>query len=358
MKLKIKTDILKEMVTKSLKAVTNNKLIPITGLMSIKLEKEELKITTTDADNILIISKKGVKGDNFNVTISADLFSKLISKITVEETTLELNEDSLVVKGNGTYNVDIPLDEEGEIISFIPLSTLENPVKEYKIKTSVIKRIISEGKIAVAKTMEMPFLTGFYFGDKVITTDSYIAAINNQNIFKENLLLPTELMELISIIPEEDILVQKDNTHIVFSSETITVQGNLMEDIEKYPVKAMEKFYVEKFKNRVKINKDILLSALDRISLFVSAYDNDTVTLNFTNEGLVLSSERSSSEELISYLEKDKDVPFICNIDIELFKSQLSVNKDENVELWYGSDFMIKMTTDRLTQVVVLSEGE
>lgn len=358
MGLLIATKTLQDMVNKSLKAVSNNKLIPITGLMSIVLESGILKITTTDADNILVISKDGINGENFNVTIQADIFSKLVSKITVKDTKLFLNENSLNVQGNGNYNLDIPLDEEGGIINFIPLANLKEPIQEFDIKTDLLKEIIMENKISVAKTMEMPFLTGFYFGDKVITTDSYLASINDHNIFKQQILLPAELMDLVSIIPEDKVHVKMDDTHIVFESNTIMVQGNLMDEIEKYPVKAMDTFYKEKFKNRIKINKNVLLEALDRIDLFVSAYDEDTVILNFTKDKLILSSGKSNSAESIEYIEKDKEEPYICKIDIELFKSQLTVNKDENIELYYGSEFMIKLVSDKLTQVIVLTKED
>ena len=57
MELKIKTSELQEMVGKAAKCVSNNKLIPLTSLMSIKVEDNLLTLTTTDATNYFYVSK-------------------------------------------------------------------------------------------------------------------------------------------------------------------------------------------------------------------------------------------------------------------------------------------------------------
>ena len=49
MKLSIKTEKLKEMVSRSIKGVGNNKLIPLTSLMAIELKDGKLTLITTDA---------------------------------------------------------------------------------------------------------------------------------------------------------------------------------------------------------------------------------------------------------------------------------------------------------------------
>ena len=57
MNLTIKTTELQEMVSKASKCVSNNKLIPITSLMNIKVCNHKLTLTTTDAINYFYVSK-------------------------------------------------------------------------------------------------------------------------------------------------------------------------------------------------------------------------------------------------------------------------------------------------------------
>ena len=112
MKLTIKTVKLKEMVAKAVKGVGNNKLIPLTSLMAIELKDATLTLITTDATNYLYISEDKVVGEDFYVVVDANVFSKLISKMTCEDVTLEIKSDiiALQVKGNGTYKIELPLD--------------------------------------------------------------------------------------------------------------------------------------------------------------------------------------------------------------------------------------------------------
>ena len=55
MKLKVKTAVLQSMVAKAIKGAGNNKLIPITSLMSFRVVGKELHIITTDGTNYLVI---------------------------------------------------------------------------------------------------------------------------------------------------------------------------------------------------------------------------------------------------------------------------------------------------------------
>ena len=91
-------------------------MIPITGLMSIELKDHKLTLTTTDAINYLFIVEDKVDGEDFCVVVQAETFAKLISRMTSETVSLELVGEELRVTGNGEYKIDLPLDEEGELI--------------------------------------------------------------------------------------------------------------------------------------------------------------------------------------------------------------------------------------------------
>ena len=87
----IKTQELQEMVGRSIQCVTNNKLIPLTSLMSISVKSAVLLLTTTDATNFYYnYSKTKVDCEDFEVSVLADLFTKLIQKTTSENVTIEI----------------------------------------------------------------------------------------------------------------------------------------------------------------------------------------------------------------------------------------------------------------------------
>ena len=56
--MKIKTEILKEMVSKSIKGSSQNKLLPITNYIGIEVKNKILTLITTDGNNQLKIKQE------------------------------------------------------------------------------------------------------------------------------------------------------------------------------------------------------------------------------------------------------------------------------------------------------------
>lgn len=357
MKLKLKTLKLQEMVSKAIKGASNNKMIPITGLMAIVLKKGVLTLITTDATNTLKVMEKDIEGDDFYVVVQTDIFSKLVAKTTVETIVLTLKENSLEVKGNGTYSIELPLDEEGQLIKF-PEYKFDDKTEKSVINLSTIKVLLNANKAALAETMEVPCLTGYYFDDKVITTDTFKVCSNDIKVFPSKVLLPSELVELLAIMDEEKITIQISGNKILFTTGNVIVFGTELDGIEDYPAEAIDAYLETEFISVCKLPKGALLNVLDRLALFVATYDKNGVYLTFTNEGLMFSSKRSNGTELIKYQGSENFQTFTCCADIELLKSQIAAQEGEVVELWYGHEKAIKMTSGKITQIVALLEDD
>ena len=142
MELRIKTSELQDMVSKAIKCVSNNKLIPLTSLMNIKVESNVLVLTTADATNYFYVSKQKVACEDFEISVMADLFTKLVQKTSSDEITLVIEGAMLEVKGNGTYKMELPLNEEGRVIKFpVKCDFCGLRVDEGLIQLSTIKTI-------------------------------------------------------------------------------------------------------------------------------------------------------------------------------------------------------------------------
>ena len=184
MKLSIKTDIFKEMVSRSIKGASMNKLMPITGFMAVQLQDNKLTIITTDGSNYMYIKHDNIVGDEFYVVVQVEQFSKLIGRMTCENITLEVEDSILNVKGNGNYKIELPLDEEGNMIRFAdPVAGLTADNKA-EINLATIKTILRTVKPALAVTMEIPVYTRYYMGARVIGTDTFKIASLNADVLK------------------------------------------------------------------------------------------------------------------------------------------------------------------------------
>ena len=355
----INTHTLQSMVAKAMKGASCNKMIPLTGLMAVELKDHLLTLITTDATNYLYVREDKVEGDDFYVVIQAEMFSKLISKLTCEKVSLELKDNTLMVTGNGKYSIELPLDEEGELIKYPdPLASATFVGDSYTINLSTVKLILATAKSALADTLEVPCYTGYYVGNKVVATDTYKICGINIKLWDDPTLISHEMMSLLDIFTDEKIAVYRSGNTMVFKSENCTVYGTLMDSIDDYQIEAIDGLLEQDFESSCKIAKSALLQLLDRLSLFVSPYDKNGIYLTFTRDGMQVESKQANSVEVIPYTESNNFRAFTCCVDIEMLHSQVKANTGDGITIHYGEDNAIKLTDGNVAQVVALLEDD
>ena len=363
MKLSINTPKLQEMVGRSIKGAGNNKLIPLTSLMAIELKNNTLTLITTDATNYLYIAEDKVAGDDFYVVVDANTFFKLISKMTCETITLEINKglSALEVKGNGDYKIELPLDEDGRPIKYPdPVSklNLSGDTSAGVVNRSTIQVILETIKPALATTLENPCYTGYYMGDRVVATDTYKIASMDIKLFGEAKLISPELLDLLDVMGAEKISVDISSNDVVYSTPDCVVYGKFMEGIEDYAIDAILGLLNTEFESFCSVPKGELLQLLDRLSLFVGPYDKNSIDLTFTKTGLQVSSKAANGIEIINYIASENFKDFTASIDIQMFTQEVKAIQNDVIELYYGEDNAIKMTDGNITIIVALLEDE
>lgn len=359
--MKVVTSRMKEAVNKAIKGAGFNNLIPITSMIGIKLSAGKLRLLTTDMTNTLCIIIDKVAGDDMDITVDADKFGKLIAKTTSEDIDLSVKDDVLFVKANGTYKIPLISDEEG-LISFpdVPQDYSTPPEKWTGVKLSSIMQAYNINKSALAKTLENPALTGYYCGDTVISTDANVITFNGFKMFAWDfpVLISAQQMALISLFKEEDIKVTCDPERIIFVTDTQIVEGSLMEGVEDFPANEVNAYLDEAFTSSCKVPKDLLLSVLDRLALFIEPYDKNGAYFTFGRKGINIHSKKDASTETINYVESKDFAPFVCCVDIPMLKEQLQANPDDTVKICYGNENALKIESGKVTQVIALLEDE
>ena len=365
MKLTVRTDVFQNMVAKAVKGSSSTNFY-LTQLMSISLKDNELVVTTTDGNNYLYVKEQKVAGDDFYAVVPVEKFSKLISKLTCEEITLEIpmskggELEKLVVKGNGKYIIELPYDEDGNLVEFPdPVSEDDGQMwNKADVKLSTIHLILSTAKAALQIAKTRTCYCGYYMGDRVVTTDSYKICGINIKLFDTPMLLPPELVDLLDLLGEEDVDVRYNTDTLIFRTGKTVVYGHVMEGIEDYKIDAISSLLDEQFGSSCKVEKSALLQLLDRLTLFVDIYDKNSVYLTFTKDGLLVSSKQDSGSEIIPYRESNNFTDYTCCLDIELFKSQVKANQSGIIEILYGNDSSIKMVDGNIRQIVALADDD
>lgn len=362
MNLRISTEILKDMVARSFKGASCNKLIPLSTMMSIKCKNGKLVLTTTDGINYLYISKKVDNTEDFDVVIYADQFSRLVAKVTCDMVEMEVKNNALEIKADGAYKMDIPLDE-GEYIQYPdPLSEINIADQQgIDVKSSVIESILDSCKPSLATTLEVPCYTGYFCGEHVITTNTFNISILDANLFRENVLVAPEYMELLALMTEEKFYCYLDGDTILSTSEDCTVVGKKLDGIEDYPVGAILDYASQELESSCKIRKSVMLSILDRISLFVGPYDENVIHLIFEQGGIRVESKQDNGVEYIDYSKIDNFKPFEGMVDIQLLTSLLKAYPEEEVKVCFGNPRTMKLEGNGIKFIsawIVSDDGE
>lgn len=359
MSLTISTEDLQEMVGKAIKCVSNNKLIPLTSLMNIKVKDNTLTLTTTDATNYFYVFKNNVVSEDFEISVVADTFTKLIQKTTSKDIILDIADGCLKVKGNGNYNIELPLDENSNIIKFptkFDRSEFTNILGT--IKKTTIDTILATNKASLAIDITLPSLTCYYCNGKVVTSDSYKICSTDIKVFDKPLLITSQLMEILGTVSTEDISVVSSDSALLFSTGFETIYSPITEGIDTFPIDAITNLVDQEFVSKCTVSKQAVLDVIDRLSLFVSPYDKKGIYLTFTKDGIMFSSKKSSGTELVAYISSENFKDYTCCIDIEMLKSQILTQDSDQLEMYYGSDIAVKFVNKTVTEIVALSEDD
>jgi len=362
MKLKIKTVILQEMLTKAIKGNGNNKFLPITSLLELKLKDNVLSLTTTDSVNWLVIKEENIEGDDFNLVIESNTFSKLIDKITSEYIDIAVAETSLKIKGNGEYTIKIPLDESGEFIKFPNEDELfpntESFTKDMEIKLSDLLKVLKYNSSAVALTFEEPCYMGIYFNDKsVVSTDTFKMCSTDVKI-PLNELLSLETVKLFNVLNAEKVRIVGFDNKLAFMTDTEKIITTVMDSKKDYNIDTIKDLIIQDFNSFCEISRSDLLSTLDRIKLFVDELDGNSVYLSFKSDGIEIESKKSDNVEKITYKTNENFEPFECSIDVELLYTQLATFDSITVKLGYGNNSSIKLYEDNVINILALLESK
>lgn len=354
----IKTEDLQNMINRASKCSSNNKLIPITSLLNIKVTMGSMTLTTTDATNYYYAKCSELvecDKEDFEVSVICDTFTKLIQKTTSLTVALTVEDKVLKVKGNGDYKLELPLDEVGKPIKF-PNKIPTNVTNVGEINRSDIDKVLTYNKASLAVGVELPSLTYYYCGEKVVTSDKYKICCTNIKLFDTPRLISSQVMELLGVLPNDHIDVVTDETALVFTSGSDIIYAPVTMEVSAFPIVAIQKLLDSEFPYEYTVAKAPIVEVLDRLSLFVSAYDKKCIYITFDN-GMLFSSKKSSGEEKIE-VESVREGMFTCAIDIEMLKSQINTQQGEKVSVSYGADMAIKLTSGDMIEIVSLAQDD
>ena len=351
--MKVKTQVLKELVSKAIVGCGNDKSIPMTNYIAIAVQDNLLKLTTTDYTNYLEVSTP-VEEDDFYCIAVAERFSKLIGKLTSEYVTLTDEGSRLKVSANGEYSIDLLEDENGERVKFIELPEIKAK-KPKTLSKEVVEEVIHTVKPSLAVTYERPYLTNYYVGEVICGSNGSFVSEYKDKLLDKSQLISAPLMDLISTFDEDVIKYEIGESYLLFVTDTMKIYSKCEIGEGDYAIDRIKQFLKTKFDKYVKVDKDLLLSAIDRVALFTDKTDNRALKLIFNDGNITIKNVKDNSYEVVACTEvKAKEPDFELYINADMLTVQLKAYNGEVVKIGYGHDHVISLTTDKTTQIVAL----
>lgn len=355
---RVNTTTMQDLISKAMKGAGNSKMHLITSMIEFKLEKNVLQLTTTDAINHLMVSSIGIEGEDCIFVTDINMISKLILKMTSPEISFNVEPTSVTISGNGEYTIPF-CEEDGECVAFPkPEFDYQKAGDAFKVDMANIHSILESNKHSLAKTLEMPQLTGYYIDvNRVISATDVLICSNKINTFGIKMLIHPEFIELLNVIPDKEAYVKYYDDYLYVSSldSSIEAYGRMFfEDIETYPIKQIDQLLDTAFSASCVLSKANLLSLLDRIGIFVNEYDESTIQMTFEPSKIIITSKDGSANEVIKYTAIENYIPFNGNININHLKTQVSVQPGDSFKLWFGNENCIKLESENVAEIIAL----
>lgn len=351
-KVKIQTVVLQDLVSRAVKGSSAKPQLPLTCLMHIEIKNKKLSITTTDDVNIMTVFTD-VDAEDFDVVVDSKWFYSLVSKITTEYISLSINDKTLIIEGNGKYEKPLIMESDGTPINFPFIEDIDITNSNH-ITRENIRSILTMSKSCKSDQMIVPALFNYYVDDKrVITTDTYKACDNPIKMVNEPTAITPSMMDLVSLVCEEDGVNVAMNTDSImfYSSRGKLISSRVNEDdVKSFPVNELLGVFEENLPSTCRINRTLLLNAIDRLFLFTDAYDSYKLTLTFNNKELKVQAKKANSWETINYLnELDSSVgEFVTDVDATFLRTELTSCNSEDIKIKFGGENGLQIQCDEV----------
>ena len=344
MKFTIKKDLLLEALNKVSRAISTKNLIPVLAGIKFELKKKKLTLTASDNDITIQTSIESTSDEDFkienegSIIIQGKYILDIVRKLPDKYINIEVVDELKIV----IYTENSEFNLNGISESEYPNIGLEESKKKVNVNASVFKTIVNQTAFASSNEESKLVLTGINFnivGDilECNSTDSYRLARKVVKLDKEseenyNIVIPSHnIVEFCKILSEDDEIVEL----YIFYNKILFKTGNL-----KFESRLINGTYPNT-SNLLPDDSLLVVSTkladfydvIDRVSILTSDKEKNIVTLETTDEWLIL---RSSSAEIGRVEEK----------------MPITKNNSENIKISFSAKYMMEALKSFSTETV------
>ena len=344
MKFTIKKDLLLDALNKVSRAISTKNLIPVLAGIKFELKKKKLTLTASDNDITIQTSIESNNDEDFkienegSIIIQGKYILDIVRKLPDKYINIEVVDELkiLIYTENSEFNIN------GISESEYPNIGLEESKKKVNVNASVFKTIVNQTAFASSNEESKLVLTGINFnivGDvlECNSTDSYRLARKVVKLDKEseenyNIVIPSHnIVEFCKILSDDDEIVELHifNNKILFKTGNLKFESRLINGTYPNTSNLLPDDSLLVVSTKLADFYDVI----DRVSILTSDKEKNIVTLETTDDWLIL---RSSSAEIGRVEEK---MPIIKN-------------NSENIKISFSAKYMMEALKSFSTETV------
>lgn len=363
---------LKDVCSKILTTVDSNELSQVTETLELKVDNGYLYLNVTNREYYAQVRLNVTENAPFHATVNANLFLKLISQITTDTIELTTTDNSIIVKGNGTYN--LPLIFDGENLLELPEIKIENVVKEFSIDSAILASILNYNSKELTKgTASKPVQKLYYIDECGAITFTSGACVNSFTLKEPvKILLNNRLVKLFKLFKEGEVKFSLGydpisdeiiQTKVKFESNDIILTAIISCDdtlLKGVPVTAIRGRANGEYPYSININKDNLIQTIDRLLLFSSGISGKEVikpysTFEFYKDYVVVYDVKKNNKEIINYTNtilEHMEEPYIAIFDLTDLKTTLQSCVEQYLTLNFGDGSAAVLARGNIKNVI------
>lgn len=366
----IRAEDIKDVCSKILAAVDSSELSLVTETLALYTDNEDLILAVTNREYYAQIKLPLHEKVDFNATVNATVFLKLISQITTDTIELSVDDSTLYVKGNGTYK--LPLIFDGTTLLELPKICIDNVTASFGVSGDILTSILNYNSKEISKVTKIvrPVQKLYYVDECGAITFTTGACVNNFTLPESiKILLNSRVVKLFKLFKGEavtlalghDVLLNgTSQTKIRFSNDSIEITSILPSDdsmMASVPVKAIRDRATKIYDYSVVLNKDELLQTINRLSLFtsLSTYGETYSQFKFESDGVTIYDAAGNNCEKLYYkndVSALSDKPYIAIVDSVDLKATLDVCAESYINLNFGDSQALVIARGNIYNVI------
>lgn len=362
----IQTKTLQDNCKKILEAVDTGDKVSET--LELEVVDQVLYLNVTNREYFVSVKMFLDADETFHAVVDAKLFLSLISKLTTKEVELKTTDSVLNIKSNGNYKIPLIYDEDGKILS-LPKIEIENVTNSFVISNTILQSILKYNSKELLKSGSMREVQKlFYIDNEGALTFANGACVNSFTLEQPiNIFLKEKTIKLFKLFNKDvtffigqDILngfEDKIVTKVAFTDGDVSLVSILNIDsatTNTFPVSAIRSLASGSYEYNVTLDKDAMLDAINRLSLFSSKNSSSYTHVVFGNDCVTIYDTKRDNYEVISYPNTELSMSEEYNAMFNTLDLKLTLETcdDKYINLGFGNHKAVVISRGNVKNII------